>query len=203
MKRNSALYLTRGALIAALYVALSMLSETLGLCSGAIQCRFSEALTILPAFLAESIPGLYVGCFITNIIAGSNPWDIAFGPVATLIAAVATHLIGRAVRRAYAQKPFKFTVSRVVLLTAMFAIPPILSNAIIIPPILKFAYGLSDAMWFLVLTVAAGEIISCGVIGGILLMALMNNRTTRAMLLPPAKTSSESPKPVAAVSEAE
>lgn len=204
MKQNNpTLYLTRGALIAALYVGLSLLSDMVGLAGdNVIQCRLSEALTVLPAFFAESIPGLYIGCFITNIIAGSNPWDIAFGPIATLIAAFATYLIGCVVRRHYAKSPFPFTVPRVALMTAMFALPPILSNTVIIPPILKLAYGFEDAYWFLVATVAAGEIIACGIFGGILLMALLNNRTTRKILLQPMKKSDKDPSPAPA-SEAE
>ena len=182
MKRYSALFLTRAALIAALYVALSLLSVQLGLCSGVIQCRFSEALTILPAFLPESIPGLFIGCLLTNIISGGNPWDIAFGSVATLLGAIGTYLIGRAVRKA-AKKPFESRpVLRIVVLTAMFSVSPIVANALIIPPILKFAYGVEDAMWFLTVTVAAGEIIACGVFGGILLAALLKNPYTRKLL---------------------
>lgn len=184
--RYSALFLTKAALIAALYVVLSMLSESVRLCSGVIQCRFSEALTILPAFMPESIPGLYIGCLLTNILnPQANPWDIAFGPVATLIGAVGTYLIGRAVRKAAGKKLYTRTFLRIVVLTAMFALPPILANAAIIPPILKFAYGYEGGYWFFVLTVGAGEIIACGVFGGILLSALLGNRYTRQLLLTP------------------
>lgn len=183
MKRYSALFLTKAALIATLYVGLSLLSDRVGLAGdNVIQCRFSEALTILPAFMAESIPGLYIGCLLTNIIAGGNPWDIALGPIATLIGAVGTFLIGRAVRK-IARKPLgERPALRVVALTVMFSLPPIISNAVIIPPILKFAYGFDDAYWFLTATVAAGEIIACGVFGGILLFALLRNRGTRKLL---------------------
>ena len=192
--RYSALFITKAALIAALYFALSMLSESLGLCSGVIQCRFSEALTILPAFMPEAVPGVTIGCFITNLFnPEANPWDIAFGPVATLIGAIGTYLIGRAVRRAAGKELYTRTVLRIVILTVMFAVPPILANAVIIPPILKFAYRFDGAYWFFVVTVTAGEVIACGIFGGILLSALLGNPYTRKLLL-----SSGNSKPVSA-----
>ena len=186
MKRNSALFITKAALIAALYFALSMLSNAVGLCSGVIQCRISEALTILPAFLAEAIPGLAIGCLLTNIITSATIWDIIFGTGATLIGAVGTYLIGRLVRKK-ALSPSVNTKSgsgilRIVILTAMFALPPIVANAIIIPPVLKFALGVPDAFWFIFVTVTAGEIIACGIFGGILMAALLSNPYTRGLL---------------------
>ena len=186
MKRNSALFITKTALIAALYFALSMLSNAVGLCSGVIQCRISEALTILPAFLAEAIPGLAIGCLLTNIITSATIWDIIFGTGATLIGAVGTYLIGRLVRKK-ALSPSVNTKSgsgilRIVILTAMFALPPIVANAIIIPPVLKFALGVPDAFWFIFVTVTAGEIIACGIFGGILMAALLSNPYTRGLL---------------------
>ena len=186
MKRNSALFITKAALIAALYFALSMLSNAVGLCSGVIQCRISEALTILPAFLAEAIPGLAIGCLLTNIITSATIWDIIFGTGATLIGAVGTYVIGRIVR----ERAFSSSLSlksgkgilRIVILTAMFALPPIVANAIIIPPVLKFALGVPDAFWFIFVTVTAGEIIACGIFGGILMAALLGNPYTRGLL---------------------
>lgn len=188
LKRTSVLFITQAAVIAALYVVLSMLSELLGLCSGVIQCRISEALTILPAFFASAIPGLYVGCLLTNLISSATIWDIIFGPVATLIGALVTYLIGRAVRSKALPKKDDVTATdkisalRIVILTIMFALPPIIANALIIPPVLKFGIGLDDAFWFIVVTVTAGEIIACGIFGGILLASLLRNRATRSLL---------------------
>jgi len=188
LKRTSVLFITQAAVIAALYVVLSMLSELLGLCSGVIQCRISEALTILPAFFASAIPGLYVGCLLTNLISSATIWDIIFGPVATLIGALVTYLIGRAVRSKALPKKDDATATdnisalRIVILTIMFALPPIIANALIIPPVLKFGIGLDDAFWFIVVTVTAGEIIACGIFGGILLASLLRNRATRSLL---------------------
>ena len=67
--------LTRGAMIAALYVALTYLASALGLASGVIQFRISEALCILPIFMPEAIAGLFVGCLLSNIFTGCLLWD--------------------------------------------------------------------------------------------------------------------------------
>ena len=192
-QNRSTLFVTRAALIAALYVILSEVSQLLGLCSGVIQCRISEALTILPAFIAEAIPGLYIGCLLTNIITGCAAWDIAFGPVATLIGAVGTYLIGRAVRaRAYLENGDTKTSGKksfviFLLITIMYVLPPIIANAVIIPPILRHAYGAEDAYWFLICTVAAGEIIACGIFGGLLHAAIVKNPGLRRLLQNPEK----------------
>ena len=154
MKRQShALRLTRGALIGALYVALTYLSSLFGLSSGVIQFRMSEALTILPVFMPEAIPGLYVGCIIANIMTpGVHPLDIIFGSLATLIGAVGAFLLRKLPPR------FLWCASA----------PTILSNAIIVPFVLKFAYGAEGAIPFFALTVAIGEIVCAGILGGIL-----------------------------------
>ena len=145
------LYTTHAALIAALYVVLTMLANNLGLASYAIQLRFSEALTILPFFTPAAIPGLFVGCLLSNILGGCAIMDIIFGSIATLIGAVLT----RKLRKNKWLAP----------------LPPILANAIIIPPVLLFAYGI-EPLWFSYVTVTIGEILSCGVLGMLLLLSL-------------------------------
>lgn len=140
--------LTEGALIAALYVVLTYVTNLAGLASGVVQVRFSEALCILPAFAASAVPGLFVGCLAANLLTGVALWDVIFGSVATLIGAIGTRLWGKN----------SFTA-------ALF---PIVSNSVIIPFVLKIAYTVEQGYIFLVLSVLAGEIISCGVLGGIL-----------------------------------
>lgn len=152
MKKNgmSVRYITQGAVIAALYVVLVMIFNY---CSfGPIQFRIAEALTILPYFTPAAIPGLFVGCIIANILGGAVVWDIVFGSIATLIGAIGTYMLRRN--------------------KWLAPLPPILANTIIVPFVLKFAYG-SEGMlaWFFV-TIAGGEIIVCGIIGMILLFAL-------------------------------
>ncbi len=155
-RKNSALYLTRGAIIAALYVVLTYLSALFGLSSGVIQFRISEALCVLPMFFPEAVPGLYVGCIIANLIAVSNPWDIVFGSLATLLGALGARLLRKLPKK----------------LGWIATIPTILANILIVPPILIFAYGATDAYWFIVLTVFIGEFVCAGIVGYFLYLAL-------------------------------
>ena len=145
MRNSTAQKVAFGGVIAALYVALTYLANLLGLASGAVQVRFSEALTILPVFTPAAIPGLTVGCVLANWITGCLPWDIVFGSLATLIGAVGTRLLRKTSYVAW--------------------IPPVVSNMVIVPIVLQKVYGVPDAWWYLVLTVGAGEVISCGVLG--------------------------------------
>ena len=142
---NKTKQLVNGGMIAALYVVLTVLAAQFNLASGAIQVRFSEALTILPVFTVAAVPGLTIGCVLANLLTGCAAWDVVFGSVATLIGAVGTRLLK--------SKPL------------LAWIPPVLSNMAIIPIILIKVYAVPDAWWFLVLTVGAGEVLSCGVLG--------------------------------------
>ncbi|MBE6801644.1 MAG: QueT transporter family protein [Ruminococcaceae bacterium] len=145
-----------GAIIAALYVVLTYLASAMGLSSGVIQVRFSEALTVLPVFTPAAIPGLFIGCLISNLLTGCALWDVIFGSLATLLGAIFTYIL----------KNHKL----------LAVLPPIISNAIIVPPVLIFVYGVSDAYWFILLTVCIGEIISCGILGTALRKALEKSR---------------------------
>ncbi len=164
MKNKKVLYLTQAAMIAALYVVLTMIANYLGLANGNIQVRFSEALTILPFFTPAAVPGLYIGCLIANIVTGAALPDIIFGPLATLIGALGTWQLGKAAASLRGKK--KATVYK-----WLSPLPPIIANGIIIPPVLKYAYGIVP-VWFSAVTVTAGEIISCGIFGLLLLFAL-------------------------------
>ena len=159
-KKSNIMSLVTAAMIAALYVVLSFAINAFGLASGAIQVRVSEALTILPYFTSSAIPGLTIGCLLFNLLSGAAILDVIFGTLATLLGAAGSYLFGQAARKA---KWMRFLVP----------VPPILANAFIIPWILKTAYGLSDAYWYLVATVGIGEVISCGVLGLVLLFALL------------------------------
>ena len=161
MNKNNTLKLVNGGLIAALYVVLTVLAAQFNLASGAIQVRFSEALTILPVFTASAVPGLTVGCVLANLLTGCAAWDVVFGSLATLIGAVGTRLLK--------DKPL------------LAWIPPVLSNMAIIPIILIKVYAVPDAWWFLVLTIGAGEVLSCGVLGLLLYKVLKNVPQIRNM----------------------
>ena len=156
------LYTSRGALIAAMYVVLTLLSSVLGLSSGVIQFRFSEALCILPLFMPEAVPALFIGCLVSNLIAGGLVWDIIFGSLATLIGAIGT--------RALLRLPEKYKW--------VATIPPILSNMIIVPLVLIYAYGVPDSYAFLFITVGIGEIVCAG-FGGTGLYYLLKKTANR------------------------
>ena len=161
MNKNNTLKLVNGGLIAALYVVLTVLAAQFNLASGAIQVRFSETLTILPVFTASAVPGLTVGCVLANLLTGCAAWDVVFGSLATLIGAVGTRFLK--------DKPL------------LAWIPPVLSNMAIIPIILIKVYAVPDAWWFLVLTIGAGEVLSCGVLGLLLYKVLKNVPQIRNM----------------------
>lgn len=161
MKRTkSTIYLTRGALIAALYVALTFVSSLMGLSSGPIQLRLSEALTILPVIFPEAIPGLFIGCLIANLLTGAVIWDVIFGSLATLIGAAGAYFLRKLPRK----------------LIWLATLPTVLSNALVVPLVIIFAYGASDAYGFLFLTVGLGELLSAGVLGTILYRLLIRTR---------------------------
>ena len=149
---KTAKHLTMGAMIAALYVVLTLLSNTFGLSSGVIQLRISEALYAIAIFSPSAILGLFVGCLLSNIFVGGILIDVIFGSIATLIGAFFTYKLRN--------RPF------------LALIPPIISNAIIIPPILRFAYGIEGSIWYFALTVGIGEFLSCGVLGAILYLSI-------------------------------
>lgn len=156
-KRNDAMYVAHAAIIAAIYVVLTYIAAQLGLSNGAIQVRFSEALTILPAFTPAAIPGLFLGCLISNILTGCILWDVLFGSLATLLGAIGTFLLRKVLIKG---KPF------------LAPLPPILANTIIVPFVLSYAYLVEDAIPYLMLTVGIGEVISCGILGTLLMLAL-------------------------------
>lgn len=157
MKSKRIRTLIHAAFIAALYVVLTYFSALFGLSSGSIQLRISEALTILPIFTPAAIPGLFVGCFAANLMLGSAIWDVVFGSIATLLAAI----LSRVLRK----KP------------ALAFIPPVLFNTLIIPPVIYLVYGSEEAMYLTYLGVFAGEVLSCGIFGFILYKALKNNKS--------------------------
>lgn len=151
MKQNTKT-LAKSAIIAALYVVLTYFATMTGLSSGVIQVRFSEMLTVLPAFTPAAIPGLFVGCLISNLLAGCVIWDVIFGSLTTLLAAILTRML----------KKYKW----------LAPVPPIVLNTLVIPFILSFAYGAKESVPFLMLTVGIGELISCGVLGTLLTMSM-------------------------------
>lgn len=163
MRNKKVLFIVQAAMIAAIYVVLTYFINAFNLASGAIQVRVSEALTILPYFTPAGIPGLFIGCLLANILTGAAIYDVVFGSLATLLGAVGTYLLRR----------HKF----------LCTLAPVVSNMVIIPLVLRYGYGLvmefGGRDWsipFYMLTVGAGEVICCCILGTILLNALAKVR---------------------------
>ena len=152
MKNKGTQFLAEAAVIGAIYVVLTVLFAPLSY--GEVQVRFSEALTILPFFTPAAIPGLFIGCIIANLFGGAIPVDIIFGSIATLIGAVFTYKLRN-------QSRF------------LAPLPPIIANAVIVPFVLRFGYGVNLPIPLMMLTVGVGEVVSCAVIGLILQTALL------------------------------
>lgn len=153
MKKNQSgavYHLAYAASIAAVYVVLTVMFLPIGF--GPVQFRISEALCILPFFTPAAVPGVFVGCFLSNLLCGAAPLDVVFGSLATLIGAVGS----------YALRNQKWLV----------CIPPIVSNTVIIPWVLRYAYGSADLIPVAMVTVGIGEILAIGVLGNLLLVTL-------------------------------
>ena len=150
-QQSKVLFMAQAAMIAAIYVVLTMLGASFAF--GEVQIRFSEALTILPAITPAGIPGVFLGCLISNILGGAILPDIIFGSIATLIGAVGTYQLRKCHR-------------------IIAVLPPILANIVIVPFVLRYAYGVVLPIPFMMLTVGIGEVISCGIMGNILAVVL-------------------------------
>ena len=150
-KQSKVLFIAQAAMVAAIYVVLTVAGASFSY--GEVQVRISEALTILPVFTPAAIPGLFIGCLLSNILGGCILPDIIFGSLATLIGAVFTWMLRN--RSKY-----------------LAPLPPIIANVIVVPFVLKYGYMVPLPIPFMMLTVGIGEVISCGVLGLILYTAL-------------------------------
>ena len=142
--RRNTKNLCLSALIAALYAALTLAFQPISY--GAVQFRISEALTLLPVLFPQAVPGLTLGCLISNLFnpMGATVYDVVFGTLATLIAAVLTWRMRASIW--------------------VRALPPVLCNAGIVGLVLTYAYGI-DMLWMNMLTVGLGEAVVCYVLG--------------------------------------
>ena len=151
--KNSLAYICEASAIAALYTAITVAIGPLG--SAAIQCRIPEAMCILPIFTPAAIPGLTIGCLISNIATGCLWQDVLFGSLATLIGAIGARML----RRIWWLTP----------------LPTVVANTLIVPFVLAYAYHAPEGVPFLMLTVGIGEVISAYVLGILLYFALRKN----------------------------
>ena len=151
--RKSLAYITEASAIAALYTVITVAIGPLG--SAAIQCRIPEAMCTLAIFTPAAIPGMTIGCLISNIATGCLWQDVLFGTLATLIGVIGARML----RRIWWLTP----------------LPTVVSNTLIVPFVLAYAYHAEEGIPFLMLTVGIGEVISAYVLGIALYFALRKN----------------------------
>ena len=156
MKHITVRQLTAAALVGALYVVMGYFGNIFGLTFGPVQCRFAEALTVLPFLAPVTSWGLFIGCLIVNILSHYGPLDMVVGSAATLIAALLT-----------ARCPNKW----------LAPLPPVLCNGLLVGAVIAFQeVGFTAAFpgvyAYNVLTVGGGELIACCALGLPLLAAL-------------------------------
>lgn len=156
--KNNTRRLCETALIAAIYVILTFVSAAVGLSSGAIQLRLSEALCVLAIFTPAAVPGIALGCFTANLLTGCALWDIVFGTLASLVGMLGCR----------AMKKFPY------LAPAPYA----LANMIVIPFVVKLVYGAEEVLPLLFLTVGIGEILSVFAVGIPLYLMLKKHSNT-------------------------
>lgn len=149
---NKVLYIVQAALIAGVYTALTLLLEPYSFGHMIFQFRVSEALTVLPAIIPASIPGLFVGCLVSNLLGGFGPIDIFFGSMTTLLAAFAS------------RKLRKYSI--------LVPLPPVLFNAIIVGGYLKFLYYKDIPLLFSMGWVGLGQLLACYGLGYPLLLLI-------------------------------
>lgn len=163
------LYLAQGAVIAALYTVLTYVAAALNLAYGPVQFRFSEALTVLPVFTPAAIPGLALGCLLSNLMSPLGIVDWVFGTGATLLAAILSYMLR------------KICVGRVPVLSLL---PPAVCNALIIgweisclseAGAFHFSYFNPAVFWPNVLSVGVGELAVCLVLGLPLILLLQKS----------------------------
>ena len=167
MRKFTTRDLVLSTIVAALYVVMGYFGNIFGLTFGAVQIRFAEALTVLPFLFPATAPGLALGCLITNLLSPYGPIDIVMGTLATAIAAYLTIKMPR---------------------WYLAALPPIVVNAIILPPMWAWAGvgAVNSAFWAAwglnVITFVIGEVAACYVLGTLLLKFLPKIRYFRAMI---------------------
>ena len=155
-RNTNILRITYGAVIAAIYVVLTVLFAPISF--GPMQVRIAEMLMILPLFTPAAVPGLSIGCIIANMLGVAIALDVIFGSLATLIGAWGGYLLRRN--------------------RWLVPIPPILSNALIVPFVLKYGYGFTEIpLPLMMVYIAIGEIIGCYILGEILGGVLLRYRS--------------------------
>lgn len=148
-------FLVQAAVIAAIYTALTLLLMPLGY--GVMQIRISEALTVLPAVTPAAVPGLFIGCLVSNMVGPYGIMDMIFGSSATLLAAMCSYWLRT--------KPL------------LVPLPPVIANGFIIGAMLYYAYSVPFSLYACILWVALGEALACYCLGFPLLRYLNKRKS--------------------------
>lgn len=144
-KRFTVRDLAQGAIIAAVYALLTIFLAPIS--SGLIQCRVSEAMSVLPYFTFAAVPGLFIGCVIANLLVGATIYDVIFGSLATLLAAYITY----AMRKRFSKY--------------LAPLPSVVINALVVGWLLTSIYGIEVSYWVAAGYVAIGQAIACFALG--------------------------------------
>lgn len=173
MNKNTK-FITYGAVIAAMYFALTHLQNLLlpGSTTWAIQCRISEALCVLAFFTPAAIWGLTVGCLLFNLsYAGALPLDPLVGSLATLCAAWCM---------------WKLRNCKLFGIPVLGLAMPALFNAILVGWELTVYLGdtgfTMTAFWINAVYVAIGELIVLAVPGVLIYLALIRRDLYKKLL---------------------
>ncbi len=164
--------MVRCALVAAVYAALCLVLAPF--CYGAVQVRVSEMLCLLPVFGPDYIVGVTLGCFLANLLGvtlGTTvAVDVVFGTLATLLACLVTYRLRKVRTRGLALVP---------------SLPPVVFNALIIGAEISIFFTNGSftlpILLFNMLTVGFGEIISCCVLGVLLVRGIESNARLKAI----------------------
>lgn len=166
-------FLAQGAVIAALYAVLTYLAAAMNLAYGPVQFRFSEALTVLPVFTPAAIPGLALGCFLSNLASPLGVVDWVFGTAATILAAFGT------------RAAMKLRIKGAPVLAPL---PPVLANAALVgleiaclseAGVFSFSHFSWAAFGAGALSVGLGELVVCYALGLPLILALERTEASK------------------------
>ena len=135
--------LIKAALIAASYSALCALLQPISF--GPVQLRVAEGLSLTVLYTYAAVPGLFIGCLITNLMSPYGLLDIIGGSLTTLIAAVLGY---------HLRDKGKF----------LAGLPFVLLNAVIISLIICLQSDMR-LFWIQAVSIGAGEIISVWGVG--------------------------------------
>ena len=159
MSKSNTRNLATAGIIAALYAAMAYFSSVFGITYGPVQCRFSEALCVLPFLTPAAVPGLFLGCLVSNLLSPYGALDIIFGSAATLLAAVWT----QHVRHKW-----------------LAPLPPVICNTVIVGAVITVQQVPMELFWgtfaYNAFTIGLGEALACYVLGGLLLTQLPKTR---------------------------